>query len=188
MKNIVIVSFLVFLFLFLGSSLPYEPLIIPPCTPVTFIYRVKKEPERTPVPPRRAVPLEYRSIIDAAAISAGIPHGVLESIAFVESGFNPSAISPAGTGGRCDLGMFQFNSKYLEWYAKTYNSGIAFDPLSPWEAAMVTAKHIRFLYDRYGHWPTVCLAYNAGMAAVDNDRIPDCSFRYLQKIYEDGVL
>jgi soluble lytic murein transglycosylase-like protein len=179
MKTIAVVLFPLVLVLF---PEPYEQLILPPCTPV--IYRTEKEPERTPVPPRRAVPPEYRSIIDEAAAFAGVPPGVLESIAFVESRFNPSAVSPPGAGG-CDLGMFQFHSTYLAWYAETYNGGIAFDPMVPREAAPVAARHIRFLYDRYGHWPAVCLAYNAGMAAVDNDRIPDRSFRYLQKIYED---
>jgi hypothetical protein len=80
--------------------------------------------------------------------------------------------------------MFQFNSAYLGWYAGRYNSGAPFDPMAPEEAALVAAKHIRYLYGRYNHWPTVCLAYNAGMAAVDNDRIPVCSFRYLVKIYD----
>jgi hypothetical protein len=53
----------------------------------------------------------------------------------------------------------------------------------PEEAAFIAAKHIHYLYERYGHWPTVCLAYNAGITAVDNDEIPDCSLRYLLKIY-----
>jgi hypothetical protein len=55
----------------------------------------------------------------------------------------------------------------------------------PEEAAIIAAKHIRCLYDRYHHWPAVCLAYNAGMAAVDKEEIPECSYRYLIKIYED---
>jgi soluble lytic murein transglycosylase-like protein len=168
--------------IFFSGSLPYEYRIDPPCTP--FRYK-PEEPKAAFIPARRAVPKEYRSLFDAAARSAGIPVGVLESIAFVESGFEPAAMSPLEESGRRDLGMFQFNSTYLTWYAEAYNAGIPFDPLSPEEAVTVAARHLRFLYDRYGHWPTVCLAYNAGMAAVDKDEIPDSSFRYLMKIYGD---
>jgi hypothetical protein len=58
--------------------------------------------------------------------------------------------------------------------------------MEPAEAASVAAMHLRFMYDYYGgHWPAVCLAYNAGMTAVDNDEIPECSYRYLIKIYEN---
>jgi soluble lytic murein transglycosylase-like protein len=166
------------------GSIPYEPeyTIELPCNP--YIYKCN-EPEAVTIPPRRNVPEEYRQLFNTTAEIYNIPPGILESIAFVESGFDPTVVSPMRESSRQDLGMFQFNSSYLTWYAETYNAGIAFDPLSPRDAVIVAAKHILFLYDRYGHWPTVCLAYNAGMAAVDKDEIPDCSFRYLIKIYEE---
>jgi soluble lytic murein transglycosylase-like protein len=136
------------------------------------------------VPPRRNVPEEYRALFDFAASAAGIPPEALESIAFVESGFDPAAVSPLRENGQRDLGMFQFNSRYLRWYADAYNSGRPFDPMEPAEAALVAARHLRFMRDYYGgSWPMVFLAYNAGMTAVDNDAIPDCSYRYLFKIY-----
>jgi hypothetical protein len=168
----------------MGSSLPYEPLIRPPVETHPLIYSRQREPEKALVPPRREVPEEYRSLFEAAAFSSDIPPGILESIAFVESGFNPMAMSPLRENGHRDLGMFQFNSAYLMWYANQYNFGIPFNPMVPGEAAPIAAKHIRYLYERHKRWPTVCLAYNAGMTAVDKDEIPDCSYRYLLKIYE----
>jgi hypothetical protein len=181
MKKWKILAICLLVVLFPGS-LPYEPAytIELPCHP--FRYE-SEEPKAPLIPPRRTVPEAYLSLFNEAALSAGIPPGVLESIAFVESGFDPVAKSPLRESGHRDLGMFQFNSAYLSWYAETYNAGIAFDPLSPEEAITVAAKHLRFLYNRYGRWPTVCLAYNAGMTAVDTDAIPDCSIRYLVKIY-----
>jgi soluble lytic murein transglycosylase-like protein len=171
--------------IYLGSSLPYEPRIEPPVETQPVIFNRQREPERTLVPPRREVPKEYRAIFDATASSAGIPLEILESIAMIESGFRPDALSPPRSDGIRDRGMFQFNDRYLQWYANTYNGGIPFDPMEPAEAVPIAAKHIRYLYERYNHWPTVFLAYNAGMTAVDNDEIPDCSYRYLIKIYED---
>jgi soluble lytic murein transglycosylase-like protein len=170
-------------FLLLGS-MPYEPeyRIELPCVP--FIYECD-EPETVSIPPRRNVPEAYRRLFNTTAEIYGIPPGVLESIAFVESGFDPAGLSPPRNDGRRDLGMFQFNNAYLVWYADRYNSGYPFDPMVPEEAAPIAAEHIRYLYERYNHWPTVCLAYNAGMTAVDNDVIPDGSFRYLVKVYEE---
>jgi soluble lytic murein transglycosylase-like protein len=185
MKIFMATIMLLYCALYFGSSLPYEPQISPPVEAHPFIYNRQSEPEKALAPPRREAPEEYLTIFEAAALSACIPPGVLESIAFVESGFDPVAMSPLRESGHCDLGMFQFNSAYLAWYAETYNAGIAFDPLSPGEAITVAAKHLRFLYDRYGYWPTVCLAYNAGMTAVDTDAIPDSSIRYLLKIYKN---
>jgi soluble lytic murein transglycosylase-like protein len=185
MKKSIAIIILLYCMIYLGSSLPYEARIEPPVETYPLIYDRQREPERSLIPPRREVPEEYRAVFDAAAKSAGIPLGVLESIAFVESGFYPMAMSPLRENARRDLGMFQFNSTYLAWYAGRYNSGIPFDPMEPAEAAIIAAKHIRFLYERYNHWPTVCLAYNAGMAAVDNGGIPDCSYRYLLKIYDN---
>jgi soluble lytic murein transglycosylase-like protein len=182
MKKLKIMAALASVMLFPGS-LPYEPAytIELPCHPVRHTYEVPRSPL---IPPRRTVPEAYRSLFGNAALSVGIPHGALESIAFVESGFDPAALSSLRESGHRDVGMFQFNSAYLSWYAETYNAGIAFDPLSPQEAIAVAAKHLRFLYDRYGHWPTVCLAYNAGMTAVDADAIPDSAIWYLLKIYK----
>jgi soluble lytic murein transglycosylase-like protein len=182
-KKLLVFILLMYAFLFLGSGRLYEYRIKPPTEAYPVIYRQMRETENTLVPPRRKVPEEYRLIFDTAINAAGIPPGVMESIAFVESGFTPSAVSPVRKSGYRDMGMFQFNSKYLDWYSERYG---AFDPLKPEEAASVAAMHIRFLYDRYGHWPTVCLAYNAGMDAVDKNDIPDSSFRYLAKIYEGG--
>jgi hypothetical protein len=184
MKKSIAIIIMLHCILFLGSSLPYEPWIGPPVAAHPFMRETQREPEDPLLPPRRTVPEAFRSLFDNAALAAGIPPGALESIAFVESGFDPAALSPMRESGHRDVGMFQFNSAYLSWYAETYNAGIAFDPLSPQEAITVAAKHLRFLYDRYGHWPTVFLAYNAGMTAVDTDTIPDSSIWYLLKIYK----
>jgi soluble lytic murein transglycosylase-like protein len=184
MKKMITVLTVLYSVMYLGSSLPYEQRIEPPAEAFPFIYQKQEESENIPLPPRREIPKAYRALFETTAESAGIPLGVLESIAFVESGFDPLASSPPGAGGRRDLGMFQFNSDYLRWYADAYNGGRDFDPMVPAEAAPVAARHLRFLYDYYGgHWPTVCLAYNAGMAAVDKDEIPDSSFRYLARVY-----
>jgi hypothetical protein len=165
------------------SSKPYEYefTIIPP---VNFpVYR--EEEKKSHIPPRREIPTKYQDLFAVAVDDYGIPSGILESIAMIESGFHPNALSPPRSDGTQDRGMFQFNDRYLQWYADHYNDGIAFDPMVPAEAITVAARHIRWLYDRYGHWPDVVMAYNAGLHAVDTGKIPDQTWDYLIKIYTE---
>jgi soluble lytic murein transglycosylase-like protein len=167
----------------LVSSRPYEYefKIIPP---VNFpVYRVEEKPPS--IPPCRAVPTEFRDLFATASESYGIPTGVLESIALIESGFRPDVLSPPREDGTRDRGMFQFNDRYFQWYADRYNGGAVFDPMIPAEAITVAARHIQWLYNRYGHWPDVVIAYNAGFHAVDTGNIPNRSWDYLIKIYTE---
>jgi soluble lytic murein transglycosylase-like protein len=135
------------------------------------------------MPPRRDCPIEYQQILNTEASKAGIPIEVLESIIWAESRFLPTVRSPARKDGHRDLGLAQFNSRYLKWYSNKYNGGVLFDPMVPEEAVRIAALHIRYLYERYGHWPDVVLAYNAGITAVDKGRVPESAVRYLLKVY-----
>lgn len=189
--NIIFIYFCVIL---LCSVIPYDPqyeyqINLPADGSVKnlYVFQNPVEPERLLVPPRRNVPEQYRELFAAVSESVGIPIGVLESIADVESNFRPWAKSPMRKDGHQDLGMFQFSTKYLDWYSEKYNSGILFDPMDINVAIVVAASHLKFLYEFYDHWPTVCLAYNAGMGAVNRDRIPDSSFNYLAKIYRSDL-
>ena len=175
------------LFLSSGTSLPlYELAIDPPVGPALNrdIFHIP-EPEKNSEPPRRNVPEQYQALFTAASAGMGLPPGVLESIAHVESGFRANAQSPIRCDGYSDLGMFQFNDQYLGWYSHVYNGGILFDPFDPDEAIWVAARHVRFLYERYGHWPDVVMAYNAGMDRIDKNEIPDSAWDYLLKIYRE---
>ena len=184
MKKLFLIVFLFYSSLLLGGSMlwQYDILIQPQADDV--IMHFWPEPERIYEPPLRDVPIEYREIFAAAAEGAGIPPWALESIAWAESMFDHKARSPVRDDGHRDLGMFQFNTRYLDWYAEQYNAGAPFDPMIPAEATVIAAKHIRFLYERYGQWSDVFLAYNCGYGAVDRNEIPDSSFAYLIKIYE----
>ena len=178
---------LLFLALFLGSGKQYGYVITLPADPYAVIFLRETGPKPTYEPPRRTVPEEYRDLFASASACAGIPPGVLESIAYVESGFDPGAESPLRGDGNHDMGMMQFNTKCLDWYAGHYTDGAPFDPMDPAEAVPVAAKHIGFLFGRYGHWPTVCLAYNAGAGAVDRGEVPESSDDYLARVYRGGL-
>ena len=165
-----------------GGAKPYERQIVLPIDPGPVLFT---PPEPPPLlPQRRGCPAEHRAIIEREAGNAGVPVEILESIIRAESDFTSAAQSAVREDGHRDIGICQFNTKYLGWYSERYNGGVPFDPMDPEEAIRIAALHIRYLYERYGSWTDCILAYNAGTGAVDRDEIPESSLRYLIRIYE----
>jgi soluble lytic murein transglycosylase-like protein len=180
-EQIILLMILAHAVLFFNGSREYEkPIILSPDSP-----RVPKPLFISLLPPRRDCPVEYQLILEATARDVEVPIEVLESIAWVESRFDPLAESPKRKDGHRDRGMFQINSKYCGWYADQYNGGLPFDPMSPVEAATVAALYIRFLYERYGSYNEAIIAYNIGMTAVDRGEVTDRALRYLVMVYEE---
>jgi soluble lytic murein transglycosylase-like protein len=167
------------LILFLGA-IPYEPLmfIVPPVDHGWARAPVLQES----LPPRRYS--EYAELFELVADTEGVPTAVLESVAFAESRFEPDAQSPVRNDGFQDLGMFQFNAKYLAWYAEQYNGGKPFDPLGHETAAVIAARHLRALREQFGSWPLAVMAYNCGASRVEADEIPESTYRYAGKVWE----
>jgi soluble lytic murein transglycosylase-like protein len=139
-----------------------------------------EQEQKAPLPPRRNVPARYRELFDEASRNSGVPLEILESIAWAESQFKPWAKSPVRADGYRDLGIFQINTRYQEWFEKAYNRGRPFDPMNPYEAVPIVARHIRYLWKHYGHWPDVVIAYNRGTRART---LSDKSWEYLISVY-----
>jgi soluble lytic murein transglycosylase-like protein len=167
------------LILFLGA-IPYEPLmfIVPPVDHGWARMPVLEES----LPLRRYS--EYTELFELVAGAERVPAAVLESVAFAESRFEPGAKSPMRSDGFQDMGMFQFNAKYLAWYAEQYNGGKPFDPLEHETAAVIAARHLRALREQFGSWPLAVMAYNCGASRVEADEIPESTYRYAGKVWE----
>ena len=99
----------------------------------------------------RAAP--YQAMFNAAGAKYGIDPAILSSVAKAESGYNPSAVSPAGA-----VGLMQFMPSTA--------AGMGIDPTDPAQAIDGAARYLSAQVKRFGSVPLALAAYNAGPNAV----------------------
>jgi soluble lytic murein transglycosylase-like protein len=110
--------------------------------------------ESTPLP-SRTVTQDPKTMVREAARRSGLPPEFVESVALVESGFRPGAVSPKGA-----LGVMQL----MPGTAKTLGA----DPHDTAQNIDAGARLLRELLVKYdGDVVKALAAYNAGEGAVD---------------------
>jgi hypothetical protein len=97
--------------------------------------------------------IPYADMFNAAARKYGISASLLAAVAKAESGFNPSARSPAGA-----MGLMQFMPGTA--------SGMGVNPWDPASAIDGAARYLRSNLDRFGSIQLALAAYNAGPGNV----------------------
>jgi hypothetical protein len=90
---------------------------------------------------------------------AGVPEDLVW-LAFVESVWNPRAVSPAAAGG-----IWQFIPATATDYGLTVNSGED-ERADPFKQTRVAAVYLHDLYTIFGDWALVMAAYNSGEPRV----------------------
>ncbi|HVC25860.1 MAG TPA: NlpC/P60 family protein [Acidimicrobiales bacterium] len=100
-----------------------------------------------------SVPSAYAPLFAAAASRYGVPIGLLEAVAQVESGYNPNAVSTVGAQGLMQL-------------MPATAAGLGVNPFDPAQAIDGAAQLLSGYLGTYGSTPLALAAYNAGPAAV----------------------
>lgn len=95
----------------------------------------------------------YAALFTAAETKYGLPSGLLDSVARVESSYDPNARSKAGAAGLMQL---------MPATAKAY--GV--DPYDPAQAIDAAGQLLKGQLDRFGSVELALAAYNAGGPAV----------------------
>lgn len=96
----------------------------------------------------------YTSLYQSAGSQYGVPWQILANQGYIESGYNPNAVSPSGAQG---LAQFMPST----WPG--YGSGSPFNPSS---AITAQAKYDASLYHQFGSWQNALAAYNGGPGNV----------------------
>jgi soluble lytic murein transglycosylase-like protein len=119
---------------------------------------------------------DYRTAAADVAQRYGIPPDIFARVIGAESGWNPTARSPAGA-----IGLGQL----MPGTAKE----LGVDPSDPMQNLDGAARYLKEQYDRFGDWKLASAAYNAGPGAVEKyGGVPPFKETqdYVSKIYGDG--
>jgi membrane-bound lytic murein transglycosylase D len=101
----------------------------------------------------------FRALFEKTLERHGLPKALVY-VAMIESGFDTGARSRVGAGG-----IWQF----MPGAARAYGLEVSYwldARCDPEKAADAAARYLKDLYVRFGSWPLVFAAYNAGYGAV----------------------
>lgn len=95
----------------------------------------------------------YEDEFRAAAEETGVPLQILLAVAWAESAFRPTAVSPAGAQGLMQL-------------MPGTAADLGVDPSNPAQNILGGARYLATQYQAFGSWEQAFAAYNAGPGAV----------------------
>jgi membrane-bound lytic murein transglycosylase D len=121
----------------------------------------------------------YRAYIREKLKENELPE-CLEYLPFIESEFNPKAVSKSGA-----VGLWQFMENSIANYLT--KSGWLDERLDPWKATDAALKKLKANYDQFGDWALALAAYNGGTGAIQR-ALTATKTKTFWELAETGVL
>jgi hypothetical protein len=133
---------------------------------------------------RKPVPSDLEPLFKGAAESHGIPDGLLEAVAWVESRYNTNAKGPVLDKGDRASGIMQIRP--------TAHPGV--DYFKADKAIPYAAGYLASLYEKFGDWNKALAAYNWGQGRLERiasdpnwfDRLPSSVKDYVSKVNQSA--
>lgn len=92
-------------------------------------------------------------------------------------------MSEKNSNGSRDIGIFQLNSTYIEYYhSKFWNRPHPFNIQHPRHNIEVGVKYLAWLYEQTSDWTATVVAYNIGLTAYRKGLKSEAGQRYLNKV------
>ena len=112
---------------------------------------------------KAAFPLDYKEIVEEKSKEYDVPVSVIFAVIRTESTFDPNAESYAGARG-----LMQITEVAFDWINKLRKiEGVSFDSMYDPETNIDYGTwFLAYLYEEFGDWETVYVAYNAGHNAA----------------------
>ena len=104
----------------------------------------------------------YEPMIRQVLREEGLPEDLLY-VAMIESGFSPTARSPAAA-----TGVWQFIASTGREMGLKINRHVD-ERRDPIKATRAAARYLKWLYERYDSWPLALAAYNGGLGMIDRE-------------------
>lgn len=143
---------------------------------LSLVLVLRRESQQRPGRPWARPPTEIRRALQSAADRAEVPVELLIAVAYVESRYNPKAVSRVGA-----MGLMQL-------MPGTAAGLKVADPYDPRQNARGGAELLERLHSRFGNWPTALAAYNWGPGNVKRSprpsSWPSSTQRYVHRVLQ----
>ena len=111
----------------------------------------------------------------------GVPVGIARGLMMSESGGDTTAVSRTG-----DLGAWQLNPRYHNWFREAYNAGWQFDEKDVEASTRIALRYLAALHRQFGTWTRALEAYKCGPYRKVED-IPEHIKKLCRKIVREGL-